>query len=417
MIDTLDILKATIAGKQIHRRHFEKRDGRDLYLYGYEAHKEVPLQQDDFEVAKGGELRYHPLRSEWNIYAAHRQNRTFKPSSADDPLAPSKPNGPPTEIPFTDFELAVFENKFTSLHQDAPQPTNIPGMLGQRATGRCDVVVYGTVATGNLHSIGQSKRRLLIGAWNDRYETLFAQKFKFVMPFENRGDEVGVTLAHPHGQIYAFPFVPRVQEEASLSFKAGYDLSADLKNYADDYGVCSRGGVDAFCPPYARFPFEVWIAPRKCKAGPWEFDENELDGFASLLGDITRRYDEYFQRPTAYMLSLHAAPLGQENMFHFTAQFYPLLRAPERVKYLAAVEQSIHHLILLWHPHQNHPHNSRARADGDRPSNVLKALPLRPLSSMTENAFVFYDYGSPLVNTPQLLDNLINRYSNHFVRH
>jgi len=98
--------------------------------------------------------------------------------------------------------------------------------------------------------------------------------------------------------------------------------------------------VSAFCPAYARFPFETWIAPKERVAGPWDFNAEQLDGFAHLLGDITRRYDAYFQRPTAYMLSLHAAPVGTEDSFHFTAQFYPLLRAPDRVKYLASVEQS-----------------------------------------------------------------------------
>ena len=105
--------------RQFYRRHFIKRDGRDLFLYGYQPHSHTPLNEDSGEVARGGELRFHPLRQEWNIYAPHRQNRTFKPSAADNPLAPSKPNKPPTEIPFKDFELAIFENKFTSLHAEA----------------------------------------------------------------------------------------------------------------------------------------------------------------------------------------------------------------------------------------------------------------------------------------------------------
>jgi len=179
------------------------------------------------------------------------------------------------------------------LHIEAPQPAGIDAVKLARAAGRCDVIVYGPKANGNLQTIGQDKRRLLLAAWNDRYETLYNQGCKFVLPFENRGDEVGVTLHHP-----------------------------------------------AFCPPFARFPFETWIAPNECKRGPWDFNEDQLDGFAHLLGDMTRRYDEFFQRPTAYMLSLHAAPLSADNRFHFTAQFYPILRTPERVKYLASVEQS-----------------------------------------------------------------------------
>jgi len=340
MCDNSITLSRAIAGQAVHRRQFTKRDGRDIFLYGLQSHTEVPLRQEGGEVAKGGELRWHPLRREWNVYAPHRQNRTFKPSKANDPLAPSRPGGPATEIPFSNFELAVFENKFTSLHADAPEPVSAADLKMARAKGRCDVVVYGPDATGNLSSIGQDKRRLLLSTWIDRYETLYSEGNKFVMPFENRGDEVGVTLHHPHGQIYAFPFVPNVQRQAVNAFKEGYDLSDAIKTCEADYKVADAGGMVAWCPPYARFPYEVWIAPRERKAGPWLFNETDQDGFAHLLGDITRRYDELFQRPTAYMLSLHAAPTGSEGNFHFTAQFYPLLRAPNRVKYLASVEQS-----------------------------------------------------------------------------
>jgi len=337
---TSTILPMAIAGKPVHRRQFTKRDGRDLFLYGYEPHTEKPLPEEDLDIAKGGELRWHPLRQEWNLYAAHRQNRTFKPSKTDDPLAPSKPGGAPTEIPFTDFELAVFENRFTSLHAEAPPPLSAADIKMARATGRCDVVIYGTESSGNLSSIGQDKRRLLLTTWIDRYQALHAKGYEFVMPFENRGDEVGVTLHHPHGQIYAFPFLPNVQKSAVKAFEEGYDLAATIKKCEPDYAVAAAGDMLAYCPPYVRFPYEVWIAPRKRSPGPWTFNETQQDGFAHLLGDMTRRYDEFFQRPTAYMLTLHAAPSGTDDSFHFSAQFYPLLRAPNRVKYLASVEQS-----------------------------------------------------------------------------
>jgi len=329
-----------INGAPVYRRHHQKLDGRDLFFYGYKPHTSEPLLEDKTDIAKGGELRFHPLRQEWNIYAPHRQNRSFKPAAAKDPLAPSKRGRALTEIPFTDFEIAIFENKFTSLHALAPSPTPIEGLEMARAKGRCDVVVYGPEASGNLQSIGQAKRRLLITAWIDRYRTLFDQGCEFVMPFENRGDEVGVTQHHPHGQIYAFPFVPKVQQDAVKAFAEGYNLSQDINRYKADYAVTEAGGLCAFCPPYARFPFETWIAPHKRHDGPWTFSEEEQDGFAHLLGDMTRRYDHYFQRETPYMLSLHAAPKSAQGKFHFTAQFYPLLRSPERVKYLASVEQA-----------------------------------------------------------------------------
>lgn len=339
-MDQRDILSRAVSGQSVHRRKITKADGRDLLLYGYTPHDLPQLPEDGGEVAKGGELRWHPFRGEWNLYAPHRQNRTFKPSAAANPLAPSIARQAATEIPFTDFELAVFENKFTSLHAEAPPAPEVLNLTTGRAEGRCEVIVYTPKPKGNLHSIGQNARRLLLAAWIDRYEVLRAQGYKFILPFENRGDEVGVTLPHPHGQIYAFPFVPQVQAKAAKAFENGFDLAADMKTYQADYGLTEAGGMSAFCPPFARFPFEVWIAPQIRRAGPWEFTEDECEGFAHLLGEVTRVYDAYFKRPTAYMLSLHAAPLGADDTYHFTAQFYPLLRAPGRVKYLASVEQA-----------------------------------------------------------------------------
>lgn len=331
---------ASPAGKPVYRRDFTKADGRPLRLYGYTPHEEAPQPETASEVAKGGELRWHPLRREWNIYAPHRQNRTFKPSAADDPLSPTRPGGVETEIPFADFELAIFENKFTSLHRDAPAPQSVPGVSSAVARGHCDVVVYTPEAAGNLHTIGQAKRRLLLAAWNDRYADLFDQGCQFVLPFESRGDAVGVTLHHPHGQVYAFPETPKVQRDAAAAFAAGYDLTKHMGESRADYGVTDAGGIDAICPPFARFPYETWLVPRRPMRGPWEMTEEEADGFAHLLGEMTRRYDALFGQVTPYMLSLHAAPIGLEKDWQFCAKFYPLMRAPGRIKYLASVEQS-----------------------------------------------------------------------------
>ncbi|MEO1658413.1 MAG: galactose-1-phosphate uridylyltransferase [Pseudomonadota bacterium] len=331
-------IKDTIGGAPVYRRTHVKADGRELQLYGYRPHELPVLGETDDPVAKGGELRWHPFRQEWNVYAAHRQNRTYKPSAADDPLAPTVPGEAPTEIPFSDFELAVFENKFTSLHPEAPEPQAPPQVDVKRAAGRCEVVVYAPEAQGNLYTIGQEKRRLLIAAWIDRYRAMFDLGCRYVMPFESRGEEVGVTLHHPHGQIYGFGEVPLVEKTTAQAFKDGYDLSSALTQWGD-YQVAEAGPVTALCPPFARFPYESWIVPTRRVPGPWAMSEEELDGFAHLLGEMTRRYDVFFERDTAYMLTLHASPQGHEESYHFTAQFYPILRAPNRVKFLASVEQ------------------------------------------------------------------------------
>jgi len=330
-----------IPGQTVHRRHHVKGDGRSLWLYGREAHTLDALPEEGGEPIHGGSLRWHPLRQEWAVYASHRQNRTFKPSAANDPLAASQPGRAATEIPFADFELAVFDNRFPSFHPDAAEPSeDIPGMTLRRPGGKCEVVVYTPEHEGSLATIGQDRRRLLVVAWIDRFQELFAAGHKFVLPFESRGEEVGVTLHHPHGQIYAFDVMPPVQEKMADAFRQGYDLAGELASWGDEYSVTEAAGIRAVAPPFARFPYETWLVPQGFTPGPWAFDAEQIDGFAHLIGDMTRRYDEFFGRPTPYMLSLHAAPQGEEGHFHFTAQFYPLLRSADKIKYLASVEQS-----------------------------------------------------------------------------
>ncbi|WP_255548121.1 galactose-1-phosphate uridylyltransferase [Erythrobacter ani] len=332
-------MKRTVGGKEIFRRDHRKSDGRMLQLYGRARHA-LPLQPEDTnDIAQGGEIRHHPLRDEWNVYAAHRQNRTFKPSAAEDPLAPTLPGGPLTEIPFEDFELAIFENKFAAFHPSASDAANLDGIATEPAKGACDVVVYGPEPSGSLHTIGADRRQVLIGALIDRYETLFADGCGYVLPFENRGDEVGVTLHHPHGQIYGFERVPLVQQRAADTFAKGYDLASEITAAMPDYGIGQSGGVAAFVPRFARFPYEVWLAPRIRREGPWDCSDEELEALAEWLGEITRRYDALFEQPAATMMAFHAAPAGGSANYHFTVQFYPLLRAPGRMKYLASVEQ------------------------------------------------------------------------------
>ncbi|MEL6530326.1 MAG: galactose-1-phosphate uridylyltransferase [Pseudomonadota bacterium] len=338
-MDNSTTLPRSLGGKPTYRRDFTKADGRMLRLYGRNEHTEAPMPQAADEIAQGGELRYHPLRGEWNVYAAHRQNRTFKPSAADDPLAPTKPDGPETEIPFGDFELAIFENKFAAFHPSAANAADLAGIDTEPAQGACDVVVYDPGAEGSLATIGQDRREVLLAALIDRYDALFKQGCEYVLPFENRGDEVGVTLHHPHGQIYGFERAPLAQKRAAEAFSQGYDLASEITAALPDYGVAQSGDVASFVPRFARFPYECWIAPRIRREGPWDCTDGELEALAEQMGEITRRYDALFQQPAATMMAFHAAPSGGSANYHFTVQFYPLLRAPGRVKYLASVEQ------------------------------------------------------------------------------
>ncbi len=186
---------------------------------------------------------------------------------------PSREGGFPTEIPFPSFQVAVFENRFPSFVEEAPPPPEgLPVPAGE-ALGRCEVVVYTPSHTGSLATLGEEERLLLAWAWRDRYQALYALPgVRFVMPFENRGEAVGVTLHHPHGQIYAYPFIPPVLERESQAFRERpvlQELFPSLKPYVVD----EEEGFWAFVPPFARYPFEVWVVPLEHHPGLWSFSE------------------------------------------------------------------------------------------------------------------------------------------------
>lgn len=321
-----------------HRRLHPKADGRALYLYGYEKHDGEPLEEFTDEVATGSVLRHHPLLDSWAIYSPHRQNRTFKPNVADDPLAPAQPGGAITEIPFSDFELAIFDNRFTSLHPGSPEPV-ASAWKEARAAGACEVIVYAPEAEGSMATISQDRRVLYLEAMIDRYAAHFAAGSNYVLPFESRGDAVGVTLHHPHGQLYAFPNVPQPQAMAIAAFSDGYDLNAERKRWGETFVINRIGPMTAFAPPYARFPYEAWITTDTRRAGPWMMTAEEIESLAQMMGEMTARYDALFGQPMPYMMSLNAAPREDDGTYQFTIQYFPLMRSAERIKYLASVEQ------------------------------------------------------------------------------
>ena len=330
----------TLQGRSrtLFRRQHMKADGRSVSLYGFKPHSGPAGEELVRTTGHHSELRRDPLRGTWSVYTPHRQTRTFLPSAATDPLAPYQVGEVPTEIAFPDFELAVFDNQFSSL-----QPSTASMMHSQwadgPATGQCEVVVYTAAQEGNLHSVGQDRRILFLEALIDRYETLFRNGAAYVLPFENRGVQVGVTLAHPHCQIYAFPFVPTPQAVAAKAFEDGYDLVSDHASWDGLFTVATDGGLTAFCPPFGRFPYETWIMPTRPCRGPWDLHASEIEGLARLLGDIPRRLDGLFDAPMPYMMSFQAAPRDAGPDFQFTIQFYPIMRDAGRLKYLASVEQ------------------------------------------------------------------------------
>ncbi len=319
------------------KKEWRKKDGRRLILYASSKITLLPLEETESTFEAHPHMRWHPLREEWVIYAPHRKERIFLPPPEFCPLCPSRPGTFPTEIPFEKFEIAVFENRFPSLCTSPPPPPDLflPTLAGQ---GICEVLVYTDEHIGSLGTISQERRELLVRVWIDRYQELYNYDFvKYVMPFENRGEEVGVTLHHPHGQIYAYPFIPPVIAQELRAFQKASVLE-NFFPHLELYLVTQNEAFVAFVPPCARYPYEVWIVPKRKVSGPWSFSDAEIQEFAEILGEIVNRYDLLFNRPFPYIMVFHAAPKGVED-FHFHVEFYSPLRAPGKLKFLAGTEQ------------------------------------------------------------------------------
>ncbi|NES87642.1 MAG: galactose-1-phosphate uridylyltransferase [Moorea sp. SIO2B7] len=322
-----------------HKRQERKEDNRQLLIYGMQEHK-LPWQNSlpPLTSQQNSHLRWHPFRQEWVCYSAHRQNRTFKPPAEYCPLCATQKDSPPTEIPFSDFEVAVFDNRFSAFHL---QPQNAPELFlaSAPAIGKCEIIVYSASHNDSLGSLSQERLELIVRVWCDRYQDLLAhESIKFVMPFENRGEEVGVTLHHPHGQLYAFSYIPPVVEKMQRAFREKPVLQELRRTIAQKYDIFSDDTVVAFVPPFQRYPYEVWLTTHEFHPGLWTFSAQEVRSLASTLGKTVRLYDRLFDKPFPYIMLLYAAPKGEEKYFQFHIQFLPFLRTADKLKYLAGCE-------------------------------------------------------------------------------
>ncbi len=299
------------------------------------------------------QLRWDPTLREWVAYATHRQDRTFLPPAEYCPLCPTKPGGFPTEVPRESYEIAVFENKFPSFAPDASIPDEPGSALAPTAPGRglCEVVLYSDDHDATLATMSERRIRNLVWVWADRYEELGALDFvDYVFIFENKGEAIGVTLHHPHGQIYGYPFIPpRPAKELSAAseYRAkneGRCLHCDLlsQEREDARRLLVEGEhFTAFIPFYAHFPYEVHVYSRRCAPSIADLGAEERRDLASVLKRLLVGYDSLFGFSLPYMMVMHQSPTDGENyegIAHFHIEFYPPNRTADKLKYLAGSE-------------------------------------------------------------------------------
>jgi UDPglucose--hexose-1-phosphate uridylyltransferase len=274
------------------------------------------------------ELRFNELRDELVDYAIHRQERTFLPSREHCPLCPTRAGAPPSEIPFEAFEIAVFDNLFPAF---------------QPPRGAAEVVVYSDRHDASFGTLPAERAEDLMWVWRHRYAELGAREdIEYVLIFENRGVEVGVTLHHPHGQIYGYPFVPPVPaaERAADRRLAGCAPCALLREeLADGRRVVYENEAVAIHVPYAaRWPYEAHATLREHRPSLLDCEPQELRLLAAGLQALARGYDALFERPFPYVMAVHQAPTDGHAGGHVHVEFYPPLRTAEKLKYMAGSE-------------------------------------------------------------------------------
>ena len=286
------------------------------------------------------ELRWHPLLREWVTVAPWRQDRTYHPDEAHCPLCPTQPGMPLTEIPRADYHIAVFENRF-------------PSYTGEQ--GRCEVVSYTAKHDSSLGAQSVAHIRDLIEVWQDRFRELSKlPNVKYVYIFENRGEEIGVTLSHPHGQIYAYPFLPaKIEREFESSAlhqqETGGCLYCDILEgeWQGERMVAENDRWLAFVPEFARWPYEVHLAPREHVGDITELSSGQADSLASVLKVLLQKYDRLFGKPLAYVMAFHQRPPGDGGgHYHFHIEFYPPNRSADKLKMLAGSELGAGAFIL-----------------------------------------------------------------------
>lgn len=334
----------------MYSRAMRKPDGRGLTLYGrfpFDVVGPVPSPSTE-HVRASPHMRFHPLRGEWVTYAPHRQDRTFLPSAADDPLRPTTDRARPTEVPQGDWDVAVFDNRFPSFDADATSaPTcTVPT---RPARGKCEVVVFTQEASSSLGALPLDHLELVLRVWGDRTEVLGrSEDIVYVLPFENRGVEMGVTLHHPHGQIYAYPVEPPLPARMRALAHAHFDahgrtsmqdfVAGELEDgrrmlYAGDHAV-------AFVPVCARYPYETWITTRVACPRLDALDDASIADLARAMKTVLLKYDGLWSRPMPYLMAWYQAPTdGRPHPeCHLHAEIWPPYRNRDRLKYLAGTE-------------------------------------------------------------------------------
>jgi UDPglucose--hexose-1-phosphate uridylyltransferase len=323
-------------------------DGRELIYYDSrddtvrDAVDRRPLEP----TVTSSQVRRDPLLGDSVAIASHRQGRTYHPPANECPLCPSQGDRL-SEVPDSSYDVVVFENRFPSLAGDS---------------GRCEVVCFTSDHDSSFADLTEEQAGLVLEAWTDRTAELsHLPSVEQVFCFENRGEEIGVTLGHPHGQIYGYPFTtPRTA--LMLRSLAAHKEATGGQNLFDDVVARERAEGDrivleteswvAFVPYAAHWPYEVHLYPKRRVPDLLGLDEEARTEFPQVYLELLRRFDRIFgegEPPTPYIAAWHQAPFGalaefegvNRDDFALHLELFTIRRTSGKLKFLAGSESGM----------------------------------------------------------------------------
>lgn len=290
------------------------------------------------------ELRYDPLTNDWIMIASHRQNRPQMPKDWC-PFCPGSGKVP------DDFDVLEYDNDFPALLQNPPVPDDVAAGPYKTSPchGKCEVILYSKEHTVTLPELPLPHVRKLVDLWCERHNIISAdEKIKYVFIFENRGEVVGVTMPHPHGQIYGYPFIPKKLELECASMKkhkkeTGKCLICDMMETEISEKkriIFENEDFVVFIPFFSAYPYGLYIVSKAHKQYITEFTEREKDNLAAAIKNAAGTLDSLFDYTFPYMMCMHQAPVnsGDVSDFHFHIEFYPPMRSRDKQKFNASSE-------------------------------------------------------------------------------
>jgi len=295
------------------------------------------------------ELRYNPLLDTWTMVATNRQNRPHLPANWC-AFCPGKGKSVPAH-----YDVLAYPNDFPTLSQN-PEPIKKNAnkvFTAAEAYGKCEVILYSSEHTKKIYELSDEHVLKIVGLWTSRYKELSKDsRIKYIFEFENRGEEVGVTMPHPHGQLYAYSWIPeKIKTELTnckkYFKKNGSNLFKDLNEAEKKYKkrvVQENKSFIAYIPYFTDYPFGVFITSKKLKLNFTEFTLSEKKDLASILKSLVKGFDKVYDRSFPYIMSIHQSPVNSPqykdcaDYYAFHIEFYPPLRAKDKIKWYAGSE-------------------------------------------------------------------------------